>query len=119
MHALPRVGGEDDLGLHRGQGGQQDPVGAVAHASLVQGTVEDYPELIGLRVVALEQGGSPLGTHGMGGRGANANLVDIADRFHKKPPLKSFYKCIKFSSEIQSDISDFFCCPLDKCVIMT
>ena len=79
--------GKDDL---CGQGRQDLPhhaVGTVANAGLAEAAVEDHLETVSLRVLGSKEPCCPLRAHGVGGGRTFADLINIADGFHKEPPL--------------------------------
>ena len=74
--------GEDNFRGYGGEYFQQNPVGAVANTGLAERTVKDHLESVCLRVLTAEQLGCPLGAHGVGRRGAFADLVDFFNGLH-------------------------------------
>ena len=67
-----------------GQGSQcfpQHPVGAVAHTGFAQGAVKNHLESVCLLVFLPEKPCRPLRSHGVGGTGAFADLIDFTNGF--------------------------------------
>ena len=74
--------GEYNFCWNRGEDIPQNPVRAVTDAGFAQRTIQYHPESVGVGMFAAEKLRGSLRAHGMGRGGANADLVDFADRFH-------------------------------------
>jgi hypothetical protein len=54
----------------------------VAHTGFAERAEQNYLKFICFGMFTAKKFGCPLGSHGVGGGGAFANLVDLADGFH-------------------------------------
>ena len=74
--------GENNLGGMGRKHLPQHPVGTVANTGFAQAAVKDYLKAVGVGIPGKKQLCRPFRAHGMGGRGAFADFVNIADGFH-------------------------------------
>ena len=102
MHTFPFFPGKYDLGFGFPQRVQQHPVSAVTDAGFVQRTVQGDSKVGGIGITLPEQQGSTFGAHGVGRGGTLADFIDLADGFHKKPPL-----LFGFEKSIPDFLSDY------------